>query len=98
MVTTTGYVVQQTPYPEVVLRYCDGLRWWSMAVWGLFRRARYTRSGCGPRSTSSATADRHEILSRHSKANKATQGSSAGRDPKTLQAADLLDGPLAVTA
>jgi hypothetical protein len=42
--------------------------------------------------------DRQEILSCHSKANKATLGSSAGCDPKTLQAADLLDGPLAVTA
>ena len=52
-----------------------------MAVWVLFRWARCSRSGCGcgPRSASSATADRHEILSRGSKATKTTQGSSAGR-------------------
>ena len=98
MITTRWIRRSATPYPEVVLRYCDGLRWWSMAVWGLFRWARYTCSGCGPRSTSSAAADRQEVLSCHSKANKVTLGSSAGRDPKTLQAADLLDGPLAVTA
>jgi hypothetical protein len=53
-----GYVVQHPPYPEIVLRYCRGYRWWSLAA----------------------------------------LGSSAGRDPKTLQAADLLDAPLAVTA